>query len=70
MSTYDYEMIKLIAAKDNFDVAAEVYNLFPEIKERMIREFRESVKEKIIEIDTEKECDRLINVIQTLRENE
>lgn len=54
MSTYDDEMYKFIAAKDNFDVAAEIYNLFPGVKERMIKEFWEAVKEKFHELDTNK----------------
>ena len=54
MGTYYDEMYKFIASKDNFEVAAEIYNLFPSVKERMIKGFWESVKEKIDELNTDK----------------
>jgi hypothetical protein len=51
MNSYKDEMYKFIAARENFEVASEIHNLFPSVKERMISEFWAAVKEKLDELN-------------------
>ncbi len=54
MNSYNDEMYKFIASKDNFEVASEIYNLYPSVKERMITEFWETVTKKIDKLNYDK----------------
>lgn len=47
MNTYENEIYKFVATKDNFKSAFEISNMLPEIKTRMITDFWNLIKNKI-----------------------
>jgi hypothetical protein len=47
MSTYDDEMFNYLTKEENFIPAFELYEIIPDIKERLIKEFWKLVNEKL-----------------------
>jgi len=44
MSHYEEEIYKFITEKDNFEIAAEIHELFPKVRQKIITKFWEDIK--------------------------
>ncbi|OFY91653.1 MAG: hypothetical protein A3K10_10950 [Bacteroidetes bacterium RIFCSPLOWO2_12_FULL_31_6] len=57
MSIFKDEMYKFITDEENFNLASEISELMPEVKERLINEFWDLVVKKLTQLDIKNEWD-------------